>query len=724
MSNDTNPASLATERGGRDGFRPDIEGLRGLAILLVVSYHAGLPLSGGFVGVDVFFVISGFLITGLLIRDRERNGSIRIGAFYARRIRRLLPAAALVILVTLLVASRLVAPLDRPDVSLDGAASALSVANIRFAITADYFSPAGSPSPFLHFWSLGVEEQFYLVWPALLAIAAFRRPRLGAGIVLAAVFAASLAASVLVTDASPSVAFYMLPTRAWELAAGGLLALGAGRTIPAAVPQLVAATGRATLGLSAWAGLATIVATAVLLDPSVAYPGIVALLPTGGAVVLIAGGQQRFGPGWLLGLAPARFLGRISYSLYLWHWPVLVLGGLALGGTLAMGQTVGLVGIAVALAIATWAFVEEPFRRGIVPLPAHASRTIALGIATLLVVAVIGTSLDGSEVGALVALSNPLPSDTSPAPTLITGTPAAPGSSEPVALGSRPASSPTPGKTPAPTGTKPAPVTSFALTASVRPTLLDARTDYEKTWRDGCLGNLLATTPRDCVYAAKKGTFTVALVGDSHASAFFPAVEAVAIEHGWRLLTFVKVACPFLDMPIYNDMLKRAYTECAAWNAKVVARLRAVKPDLVLVANSRWVFPLNASDQSRVTEGLALARMIQQVPGKVAIIVDVPLPGIDVPACLSAHPGDVRKCAVPRSQALGSGIGVIESTAAVKTGARLVNLTHAICPGTGACPVVIGDIIVYRDQHHLTATFSRTLAPPLDLKLRAILGLT
>ncbi|MGH2465005.1 MAG: acyltransferase family protein, partial [Candidatus Limnocylindrales bacterium] len=406
MSNATNPPPSAGDREGRDGFRADIEGLRGLAILLVVSYHAGLPLSGGFIGVDVFFVISGFLITGLLLRDRQQNGSIRIGAFYARRVKRLMPAAAVVLVATLLVASRLVAPLDRPSISVDGVAAALSVANIRFAITADYFSPVGAPSPFLHFWSLGVEEQFYLVWPALLAIAAFRRPRLGAGIVLGAVFGASLAASILVTEASPSLAFYMLPTRAWELAAGGLLAIGAGlpATLRSRVPGLLVGAAQAALGLAAWTGLAAIIGAAALLDSSVAYPGVVALVPTAGTVALIAGGRQRLGPGWLLGLGPARFLGRISYSLYLWHWPVLVLGGLALGGTLVMGQTVGLVGIAVALAVATWAFVEEPFRRGAIPMPAHASRTIALGISALLVVAFIGSSLEGTEVGDLAAL--------------------------------------------------------------------------------------------------------------------------------------------------------------------------------------------------------------------------------------------------------------------------------------------------------------------------------
>jgi peptidoglycan/LPS O-acetylase OafA/YrhL len=710
----------------RTEFRTDIEGLRGLAIALVVLYHSGLALAGGFIGVDVFFVISGFLITGLLLRDRERHGAIRFATFYARRARRLLPAAVVVALVTLVVADRLLSPLDRPSVSLDGAAAALSVANIRFALTTDYFSPVGAPSPFLHFWSLGVEEQFYVLWPALLALATAWRPRLGAAVVLAVVFVASLAASVLVTDQSPSAAFYLLPTRAWQLAAGGLLAVGFGSLERA--PGILVTIGRILLGLAAWAGLGVLGAAAVVLDSGTPYPGLVAVVPTAAAVLLIAGGGLPFGPGVLLRTLPVRFLGRISYSLYLWHWPVLVLGGLAIGGTLSVGQSAGLVGVAVLLAILTWAFVEEPFRSGRISMPAMPRRTVVIGLASMLVVALIGNSFAAADDTYLTSLSS--------------ATEQVPGQSVPVAnagtgpgAGSDPSSAdpPPPGgintPTPSPKArsggggvprTTPAPPTSFRLTSAVRPSLIDARTDYERPWLDGCLGSLSTTVPHDCRYANKAGAFTVALVGDSHASALFPAVEAVAIAHGWRLLTFVKVSCPFFDMPIYNAMLKREYTECAAWNRNVIARLAAIKPDLVLVSDSRWVFPLNTADKSRAKEGAALARMIDQIHSRVVIINDVPLPFIDVPGCLAAHATDVRTCAIPRSQDLGDGMGVIEKIAAAATGAGLVDLTAGICPGSGACPVVINNMIVYRDGHHLTATFSRTLAPLLDRRLRSL----
>jgi peptidoglycan/LPS O-acetylase OafA/YrhL len=730
---DTTTSMAADEAPGPAPFRPDIEGLRGVAIALVVLYHAGLALSGGFVGVDVFFVISGFLITGLLLRDRERHGAIRFAAFYARRARRLLPAAALVAIVTLIVADRLISPLDRPSVALDGAAAALSVANIRFALTTDYFSPVGGPSPFLHFWSLGVEEQFYILWPALLALAAAWRPRLGAGVVLGVIFVASLAASIFVTDQSPSTAFYLLPTRAWQLAAGGLLAVGAGTFDRA--PHVLVASGRIVLGLAAWIGLGVLAFVALVLDSSTAYPGLVAVIPTGAAVLLIAGGGLRFGPGVLLRMLPVRFLGRISYSLYLWHWPVLVLGGLAIGAELNLGQTIGLIGIALALAVLTWAFVEEPFRRGRIPSPTMPRLTVAAGVATMLVVALVANGLAASDEASIASLTDP-----GQAVSVVSspGAVAQPGSGSAGGLAASGDPSPgagaipstgnqtgTPGSTTRPPvagqpSATPTPPTSFRLTSAVRPSLVDARTDYERTWLDGCLGSLSTTVPHDCRYGNKAGAFTVALVGDSHASALFPAVAAVASAHGWRLLTFVKVSCQFFDMPIYNAMLKREYTECATWNRNVVARLNAVKPDLVLVSNSRWVFPINAADKSRAREGAALARMIRQLQGRVVIINDVPLPYIDVPDCLAAHATDVRQCAIPRAQDLGDGMGVIEKTAAAATGAGFIDLTAGICPGRGACPVVINNMIVYRDGHHLTATFSRTLGPLLDRRLRAL----
>ena len=336
----------------KSGFRADLEGLRGVAVLLVLLYHARAPLvDGGYIGVDVFFVLSGFLITGIIVRELMGTGRLSLSGFYARRARRLLPAAALVLVITMIASVIVLPPLRVPAVAGDTISAALYVSNIRFAIQAtDYLGSELAPSPVLHFWSLSVEEQFYIFWPTLLAVVAgatFLRGRHDAGIrrlaiVLAVVLVGSLGLSILLTSVNQPWAFFSLPTRAWELALGGLLALpGAARWVPArvAVP-------------AGWIGLALIVAAGLFLDTSVAFPGVAALVPTIGAALVIAAGlaatptgSSRYAAGRVLGLAPIRFLGLISYSLYLWHWPILTLPEAAAGEPLRWPIRVALVGL-------------------------------------------------------------------------------------------------------------------------------------------------------------------------------------------------------------------------------------------------------------------------------------------------------------------------------------------------------------------------------------------
>src|SRR5215207_8385412 len=295
-------------------FRADVEGLRAAAVVAVVAYHAGLGgVGGGFVGVDVFYVLSGFLITGLLWEELDGTGRLRLGAFYARRARRLLPAAALVLVVTLVASAVWLSPLQVPVVARDAAAAALYVANYRFAAQrTDYLADA-SPSPLQHYWSLGVEEQFYLLWPLLLLVVflAARRGRRSA----------TRAAGAAV---SQPWAFFSLPTRAWELAAGGLVALAASRL--ARLPGLAAAT----LG---WLGLEAILWSITRFGPSTPFPGAAALFPVAGTAAVLAAGcaAPRLGPDLVLRRWPLQLGGRLSYAWYLWHWPLLVLAPAVVG---------------------------------------------------------------------------------------------------------------------------------------------------------------------------------------------------------------------------------------------------------------------------------------------------------------------------------------------------------------------------------------------------------
>jgi peptidoglycan/LPS O-acetylase OafA/YrhL len=741
----------ATASREKDNFRPDIEGLRGVAVLLVVFFHAGLlsnspfQVPGGFIGVDLFFVVSGFLITGLLIRERERTGRVSFSKFYARRVRRILPAAAVVLLVTIPLSYALVTLIQRPDTMEDAATAALSFANIRFAITTDYFNPV-SYSPFLHFWSLGVEEQFYFVWPALLFVAAWRRPRLGAGLALAAVVVVSFAASVYMTNSNPSWAFYMLPTRAWQLAAGGLLAVGAGSLAraPAAFRQVLGQL----LVILGWLALAALFVDAFALNSDVPYPGIAALVPTVAGVLLIASGTQPHGPAVLLGLAPIRFIGKISYSLYLWHWPMLILGGLYLQGSMQPAVAPGALPVmltpvqayvlalfSIPVATVSWGLVEEPFRRGYIPLP-RPSRTVMAGVAVMVMVALVGTSFSFSAQNALADLGGETaqvnPTDT-PQPDVTPGNSATATPVTPAPSFATPepgdTATPVPGMTPALTMPPAAPpATSFAVTNALRPTLANAPTDYEAPWGDHCLGWEATTVPPawgKCVFGNPHGTYQVALIGDSHASALFPAVNAVAIAHGWKLVVYLKIDCSFVDIPISDINLKRTYTECETWNNNVIARLNAHPPNLAIVSMMREINNVNPSDGTISAQGNAMAREMEKIPSstKVVMIQDIPDPWyFEVPTCLSQNLSDYRNCAYSRASGFGRSMGKREAIAAKAAGASLINLNDAICPGTGACPAVLNGMITFRDQHHLTATFSASLGPALDQKLVAVLN--
>jgi peptidoglycan/LPS O-acetylase OafA/YrhL len=705
------------------GFRPELEGLRGFAILLVVVFHARLlGLSGGFVGVDIFFVLSGFLITGGLIGRAGTSGVGWLGDFWSRRIRRILPVSLAVIAVTLGAAFVTYSPLDRSSIGTDAASAVLGIANLRFAIGAgDYFAAAESPSPFLHFWALAVEIQFYLVWPAVVVLAdRAKRPLLAAGIVLIGVLAASFAANLLVTDAAANWAFYLMPTRLWEFAAGGLLAV-----LPR--PSVVAV--RRLAGVAGWLGLGAICWAAASFDGEMAYPGLAALVPTLGACAVIGAGMSRLGPGRLLASPPARLLGQVSYSLYLWHWPILVMPAAALEAELDAGVRALLVLLAIAVAWLSWRWIEVPWRTGAPRIAGISVRPVRSGIVAVLALLVAAGGLSAAQVApphdAAVASSVPAgsssapietpqptvtapdPTGSSPGPTRETPPPTGPASPDPTP--------PSPTPTPAPTPWL------VRLPGDVRPPLARARLDEERLRADGCLAFEGRTTPSTCVYGDAGGAFTVALVGDSHAAQWFPALEQIAIARHWRVLTYVKVACPFIDMRVRNVLLKREYTECAAYNRATIKRLLADPPDLTLVSMSRFaIHPVLARDTTLDAQATAVARMLRQLPGRVALIVDTPEAGRDIPSCLSRHAGDVRVCAISHSVAYSGSLGALERSASESSGAGVIDLTGRICRDD-PCPVVVDGMILFRDSRHLTATFSASLAPDLERAIDALL---
>ncbi|MFO1540035.1 MAG: acyltransferase family protein [Chloroflexota bacterium] len=773
--------------GARAGFRPDIEGMRGIAVALVVLFHAGpFGVTGGFIGVDVFFVLSGFLITGLLLREAETRRRIDLGGFYARRIRRLLPAGALVLAVTLLAAPFAVAPIDLPVVALDGAAAALSVANLRFAAESGYFATAGDPSPFLHFWSLSVEEQFYLVWPVLVALGVrVGRPRITLGILLAAITVASLAGCIALTATDPDLAFFLLPTRAWQLGVGGLLAIVAVR----------AGNGGRLRGVVGWVGLGAIVVAALTIDETMAWPGALALVPTLGAAAVIAGGRAPAGPGRFLSVPPLRFLGRISYALYLWHWPLLVLPATAIGAPLSVEARLLLVAASVGLATLSTFLLEEPIRAGRLSVGWPSGRTIGAGLTALLGVVALSAGLlaatslpgyagpteprigavDGPGVAASPAAVDtdaeivfgsadaspgpddedggelvivlpgdeesppPAPStdpsasavpalDTTPAPAVppAATAPALPTAARPTqaaAPSGTPAATPPPsaGPTSPPPTERPRPTPrptpiSWRLPADSKPRLAVAREDDERLRADGCLAYEGVRVPPVCVYGDPRGRFGVALVGDSHAAHWFPALERVAKERGWKLLTFTKVSCQFTELLLYNLSQKRAYPECGDFVRNTIERLRRAKPDLVVTSQLRFNYTARTQDESPVVQGEAIGRALRQVDAIRVVIVDTPWVRHDVPRCLSRNTVDVRACSASRWDLRLGGAPERDKAIARVGRATILDFSRIFCDKV-YCPVAMDGYIRFRDDHHLTASYARSLAPTLGKAL-------
>ncbi len=690
----------------------------------MVAFHAGWSaVPGGYIGVDVFFVISGFLITDHLGRELAGRGGISFGAFYARRARRLLPSALLVIGVTVAVSCVVLPPLQAMSVARDGLANAFYVGNYRYALQAtNYLSSTGPVSPLLNYWSLGVEEQFYLVWPALLLGASLvwwprnkrtrvtsqrqARPLRSAMLVaMAALGVSSLALSIWLTRVNQPWAFFSLPTRAWELAVGGLLALLA--------PQLGRLPNTA-MSLLSWAGLGAIVFSAVTFTSATPFPGTAALVPVAGAAAVVAGGCARsgFGAVRLLGRRPLQLIGGVSYTWYLWHWPALILAPSIVGHRVSVWGNVAVCGIALVLAALTTVFLERPVQRA--TWLARPRRSLLLTVVlTALVVVTIALStaalpaLTGSGHAAARQLSTKLEGGSSATATTL----------DPVAAASQSLTNQVQTDVAQSVGVQ-------AVPANLTPSLAGASADEAAPFVDGCFDGFTENSVNPCNYGdvTAPPSKTVVLFGDSHALMWFPAFDNLADQEGWHLIPQAKATCPPIYIPVYSPVLGEWYTGCDQWRAAVVARIQALHPALVVLGFSR---EYGIPDDRVVVDGAAwmqglssMMTTLRATGAQVVLMGDVPYPqsGL-VPNCLSAHLADATACTMPKQYPYfnPSGVGQ-EEAAAAAAGAGYIDTQPWFCAGN-ACAVIVNNILVYRDDNHITATYARWLTPVIGADL-------
>ncbi len=674
------PAASPTSSPQRRFFS-DIEGLRGIAVTIVVLFHAGVPLmTGGFVGVDLFFVISGFLITGLLVKEIERSGKISFMGFYARRARRIIPPAAVVIVATSAAVWFFMPLLSVFREAFDLLAAALQAANWRFiAQGRDYLAGASDDSVATHFWSLAVEEQFYIVWPLLIAGLAYLAKRCGwsirllVGIGLAIVSAVSLVLSLKLTVTDPVLSYMATHTRAWQFGVGALIAV--------AEPLLIRLGRwvwmRVGIGLVGWAGFAAVAIATVKFGHTTPYPGTAALLPTlGGGAVIAAGqvaGTARPAVGSFLAAGWLRWIGQVSYAWYLWHWPVLVLFKQITHIT--DWQVLVLVSlVALVLAWISTMLLEKPLMSS-AELRRNLMASIAVGMTGTVAAAAVTMSIGVLAVKS--ASSGITSTNTNVSFEAVFG---------------------------ASTGVTSGPVTPNPFKA------FDDRPPH-----DECLIALgKRETPSTCVEGPADGVPAV-IFGDSHAQQWLPAIEKLATENNWRLSWYTKAACPVAALQP-RDGRTDPFTkpDCLGWREDSLKAITAIKPKYIVLGSLSTYVP--DYQEFKVAWDQTL-NQLRATGAKLIYLRDTPYPQRNIPECVSGALDNWAKCDFDLNNVRRTEPIVTDQVRGENLDIPVIDVNPLLCENT-VCPAVRNGTLLYRDDSHLSATAVNALIPAIEQEVK------
>jgi peptidoglycan/LPS O-acetylase OafA/YrhL len=672
-------------------LRPEIQGLRALAVTVVVVYHIwpGL-LPGGYVGVDVFFVISGFLITAHICRGVLAERKFSLATFYARRLRRLLPASLLVLLMSSIATLLWLPATMWNSVGRQLLASVFYVQNwVLAADSVDYLAADTAGSPLQHFWSLAVEEQFYLVWPVLLLLAGIvtlrgRSRQTSLLAVVSLVTLTSFVFALIATSDSPADAYFVTPTRVWEFGVGGLCSF------------LVLRPGFSPIirSLVSWLGLAAIAAAAWLYTASTPFPGVAALLPVlGTAAVILAGNVPvAWSPGVILNRAVVQYLGDISYSLYLWHWPLLIFFPFVVAGgphDLTLAQGFLALALSLALAHLSKRFVEDPFRGS--SISRSRLTTVLNRRRGVYATAAIGMLAVGS-VAAVPLVVSELRIEAAQVAV----------ATEQNCFGAQ-----------AMDPALAADCDAFEYTDPVTPDPLVA----SHTFEDGCQQRGDRVELVTCSLGSKDADAPLAVVaGDSHANHWLAALDQIALAQGWRVLTYLKSGCPFNAAPM------RA-ADCGVWNDGVASAISTLDPEIVFTSAVSGVGPVDDdggdSRFASATRGFQDAwKPVLKRGIPIVAFADIPRPAgaglAEPPTCVLEGEST---CDFDRSSSLID--DAITVAGKSLDGVNVIDLSDYFCSGQ-TCHSVIGNVLVYADGNHMTTVYSATLAPVISHKLEEL----